>query len=259
MKRRILSLALAAVLLCSTLVLTSCESAESLLEKAMEKTHALESYEVKTEIEMELSASGAKVELDLVQELKASGLKGENPVSYAKTKTTAMDQTVETEAYVEGDWVYIKTAGVGSKRKLSEVKDEFDYQGELEDMTKLIPAELLAEVEIVKNSDGSKTVALDIPEDQFSEIFKDMVDSIQESAVAQLTVDSVEITDPSVSITVKDGYISVYDIEFKMAITVQGTTMNCDIKTSTQFINPGEEVKAEPMSGYQSYPEASEH
>jgi len=63
----------------------------------------------------------------------------------------------------------------------------------------------------------------------------------------------------AVGILKKDGYISVYDIEFKMAITVQGTTMNCDIKTSTQFINPGEEVKAEPMSGYQSYPEASEH
>lgn len=258
MKKKIMSLLLIACMLCTATMFASCDnaSAAEIVSNAVEKTGNLNSYAAEMKIEIDMAAEGMTLNIPMTTDMKVQNAKSENPLMSATTSMSMLGQTVKMDVYSDGSWVYMSSDGMSYKVSMEAAGDEYDYAGSMDDMIKALPEDLLENVEVEKNEDGSKTVSAEIPGDTFSEIYGDLVESMNETS-GGTGVEDLTVSDAKVSITVADDYITVYDISFKMELTTEGIETVSEVKATTTFKNPGEEVAVTPMEGYQDFEELS--
>lgn len=261
--KKLTAVALTLVMLVSVFALTSCEkvTAYSLVTDAVAKTNALDSFEADMNIAMGMSVMGVTMEVPMDYNIKAAGLKGENPVSFSTIDMSLMGATMTTESYMEGDWCYISVSGQNMKVKVGEDSEEYDGYANIESAIKGLPEEVLSEVEIVENEGGTKTVSVAIEDDKFAEIYKDFIDSMAASATeTNDSISDISITNATVEITVdENGYVSVYKMAFDMNIDVETSGIVVGTEASVEmeitFKNPGTAVTITPPEGYQDFPE----
>lgn len=253
MKKRMVSLLLVVCLMATVVLFTGCESAESLVKGAIAKTSMLDSYEAEIEMQLDMEASGMTMSIPMTIGMKVKDAHGDNPIISANTAISMLGQSIEMDVYSDGEWIYLVSEGEGYKVS-AENGDEYDYTGDVDDMIQNIPEDLLKDAEIVKNDDGSKSVTVALPDEVFAEVYKEFVDSMNETATGS-EVEDIEISDAVVSITVKDGYISVYDISFEMNMTVVSLETSMDVKATITFKNPGQDVPVTPPDGYKDFEE----
>ena len=110
---------------------------------------------------------------------------------------------------------------------------------------------LINDVKPIKNDDGSKTYSFELPTDQFSELYKDLVNDINSST--GLNDVTVDFKNASVEITTKDSYISVYMIKFDMNLSYQNETIECSVENSLKINKYGEEVVIISPEGYKDF------
>ena len=127
-------------------------------------------------------------------------------------------------------------------------------------MIKELPEDILSDVEITENSDGTKTVSVAVSDEKFAEIYKSFVDEMSASAAEGEEVSEVSVTNAKVTVTVdKNGYISVYGISFDMNLKAESEGMSLEMKASVDmniaFKNPGTAVTITPPAGYQDFEE----
>ena len=118
---------------------------------------------------------------------------------------------------------------------------------------KKLPADLLKDVEVVKNDDKSKTVTVAIPDETFSELFDDLLDTMTDSMGVNAT--GLTISDAVVEITVKNGYVQTYGVDFSMAMTVEGISFTATAECEMVYENPGEAVTVTLPTGYENFRE----
>lgn len=254
MKKRIVSLALIFCILCISLTLTACkESTFSIVSKALDKTENLESMHAEMSLEMNMAMDGMTLSIPITADIKATGIHGDSPVISTDIAMSMFGQNVETEMYQEGEWTYMIIDDMKYKTKVSDGESEFDYSDDVNNMIQEIPEELFKNVDAINGNDGSMTVTIPIPDEFFSDIYSDFVDDINSSTGVEGT--DVKIKDAIVKITVLNGYISVYDMEFKMDMTVYDVATTTDVKASVTYKDPGKEITITPPEGYQSFEE----
>ncbi len=257
MKKKIVSLLLAAFMLCTATVASSCEKAgESVSEtvaKALEKTAALNSFDAEMEMTMDMSMEGMTMSVPMTVAMKAENVNSEKPVYSATMSTSMLGMNMDVDLYCDGEWVYYSGDGMEYKMPVSEAGEEYDYTGDVDDMIQDIPEELFKDKQFINNDDGSKTVTIDIEEKMFADIYGELIESLNEDS--DETVNNVKISDAKVSVTVSGGYISVYDISFKMSMTSYDVETVSDVKACVKYNNPGQEVTVTPMEGYLDFEE----
>lgn len=255
MKKRIVSLLLALCVFCMCGLLASCNQLSTfvVVSQALEKTAKLDSMEAKMEMEMEMSMMGMDITVPIDAEVKAKGLQGDNPVSLSDISTSVLGQTVEMVMYQEGDWAYYVVDDMKYKTNIAEAEAETDYTGVVTGLLQKLPEGLLEGIELVDNEDGSQTMSLELSGEQFTEIYADILDTT--SAQYGDSISKFEISDASISITVKDGYVSVFDMAFTMDMTVEGVETSSDVVYKVSYLNPGQEVTITPPEGYQDFEE----
>ncbi len=235
----------------------SCEKQESVSDavaSAVEKTNELDSFEAEITMEIAMAMEGMTMTVPMTVDMKAENANGEKPIFSATMSTSLLGMAVEADLYCDGEWVYYSGDGMEYKMPAEESGDEYDYTGDIDAMLKDIPGELFKDKQFAKNDDGSSTVIIDVPNEVFAEIYDELIDSMNEESTDE-AVGDVEISDAKISITIKDGYISVYDISFKMSMTTYDVESTSEVKTSVTFKNPGEKVTVTPMEGYQDFEE----
>ena len=252
--RKITSLLLVVVLVFSTMLLTSCENAQSLITKATEKTQKLDSYKAELEMEVVTSAQGMTLEIPMTIDMKVKGAQTDSPVVSATIAMSMFGQTFDIDMYAEDEWIYMSSNGENVKMSADDADGEYDYTDDIQSMIKDLPKDVLKDAEIVKNDDGSKTVALDLASDVFEDVYDDLIKSVNDSSDTEAS--NVEISDAKVKITVADGYISVYDISFDMDITVSEIETSSSVKCTVTFKDPGKDVEIAPPEGYKNFKEA---
>lgn len=256
MKKKIVSMLLIVCLLVVGASLTSCQSANTLLTKAFEKTDALTEYAAEMKMEMSMEIAGEKIDVPVVIDMKVKDAKSENPVLWAEYSATTAGQETTMEMYKEGEWIYLASEALGGGFKISaeESEGEYDFAKDVDEIVAEIPEELLEDAEVVKNDDGSKSVSVVIPKEKFSEIYGDLLKTVTEMNGGDEDA-KASASDITVKVTVDDGYISSYDISFKLSMTLFGQTVESDVTASVTFKNLGEEVTITPPEGYADFKE----
>ena len=251
-------------MLVSLFALTSCEekklTAYSLVSDAVAKMETLDSFEADMDIKMGIETMGVSMDVPMQYNVKAAGLKGDNPVTFSTVSMTMMGVTMKTEAYTEGEWCYITAFGQGMKMKAGENTEEYDGYADIESVIKEIPEDILSDVEITENSDGTKTVSVAVSDEKFTELYQSLVDEMSASAMEGEAVLDVSVTNANVTVTVnKDGYVSVYGVSFDMNLKVESEGASVETVSSVDmtitYKNPGTAVTVTPPAGYQDFEE----
>ncbi len=274
MKKKILSLALAALMLVSLFAFTSCakETPFSLVKSAVEKTSALDAIDVDMTMDMSMDMMGISMDIPMTIDMQATGLKTEAPKVYTnmKTETSGIEMTVEI--YQDGEYFYITIPMLGNiKTKASALTADYDSMSDVESMIKVLPEELFTEeIVIVENTDGTKTVAIDIADEKFNEIYKEFVDGATASIAEGTELSEFALANAKVEVTVnEDGYVAVYKISFDMEMTLSmGEDMaalgmgemevTATVDSVITYNNPGEAVTVTPMENLDSFQEITE-
>lgn len=253
MKKKLIAAVLAMCVACM-LLLTGCgESTYSIVDKALDKTKSLDSMAAEMKMEMNMEMEGMTMSIPITADLKAKGLNSDSPVTSSAITMSILGQSVEMEMYQEGDWAYIQMDDMKYKTSVTEAESELDYSDDINDMLQNIPENLMEEVELVKGEDGSSTVTISIPDEVFSEIYADFIEVVNESSGQG--DGEIAISDAVVKITVADGYVSVYEMEFTMEMTVEEISTKTDVKASVTYKDPGKEVTITPPEGYKDFEE----
>ena len=255
MKRRLIALLLAMSVLCICVLFTSCnqESVYAAVSEAMENTKKLDSMVATMKMDMEMSLMGQTVDASVVAEIKAKDITGDAPIAYTKMKVSTLGQNQVIEAYQEGGWMYISANDMQYKTNAEANMAEYNYNDEVNNMLVDIPEEFMDDLTFEFGKDGSKTVVISIPDDEFAEIFDAYLENLNSSN--GLEGGDVTISDAEVSITVLDGYISEYEMEFMMTMEMNGVTVDAEVEASIEFEYPKGGVEITPPEGYQNFEE----
>lgn len=223
------------------------------VNEALEKTDSLNSMNMEMQMNISISMAGQTIEMPMTVICKAKDLQGSNPVIQSQVSTSILGQTTQFDMYQEGNWAYITTQGQSFKADISG-DNPYDQTGTAESIMMDLPEELLNGLPMILNADGSQTLTITIPNETFAEIYGDMLSSINStSGIGSAT--SLNIQDATVKITVYNGYIREYSMNFVMAMTVTGIETSSSVTASVLFHDPGQDVVITPPAGYQNFPE----
>lgn len=266
MQKRISCVILAMMLVFSAFALTSCDAdAYTALQKATAKTAALDSYEAEMTLAIDASIAGSSFSLPVKYDIKAAGLKTDDPVFSADTSLDLGLGSVGATIYKEADYIYLQTEGIllDTKTKMkcdSEEAKDYDISS-FEGMFEAdLPEELLDSVELIKNDDGSKTVSLALSAEQFSQYYGKLIDDVAGDVADEAEISSLTVSDIKVEIHINaDGYISKYLVSFGMTESVKFLDETVDASVSVtaafEYKNPGTTVTVEPPEGYKDFTE----
>lgn len=255
MKKRMISLITALCIICGLLAACGSESeskstAETINE-AIKKTQALDSITAEMETQMDMVMEGMTISVPTTTEIKAKGLQGDNPVSSSSLSTIVSGESVDLELYQEGEWIYFVLNDWKYKVGVADAKSELGYTNDVNGMLKELPAELLQDVTPIQNENGSQTVSLSIPDEQFAVLYSDLI--AQYDMGSDADVSEVEISNAGMTVTITDGYVSFYDMEFTMTMEINGVSSAIGIKVTINYKDLGTEVTVTPPADYQTF------
>lgn len=252
--KKIVSLVLALLMVFGLVSLTSClVTPAAAVEQAFENTEKLDSYYAVMDFKLSLSATGVTVDLPMSFEYKVEDANSENPTVYAKSNIEMLGQSLTVESYLKDGWAYIIYDGEKAKVNLSKVENDDEYEYEfIEEFVQEIPEELLKNVEFTNEDDGGKTVNINIPDSTFNELYDDFLEMITETAL-QEEFKNLVFSEADLSVTIKDGYVNVYSMEYNMSFNSDNVPMNASVEVSLEYKNPGEKVSVTMPKGYESF------
>lgn len=269
MKKRIACLILALSVLCTGIMLTACgndggkpktepttiaeKSVAEVLNEALEKTGNLDSMAAVMKMEMNMAAEGITMSIPITANIKAKDIKGDNPVTSVLVTMSMFGEEMNIEMYQEGKWAYMVLGDMKYKMNAKDLGNEFNYSDSANDMLKVLPEDLLKDVELIKAEDGSQTATISISSEKFAEIYDELIDTVNSETGSE--TGTIKISDAVVKITVANGYVSIYDIVFTMDMDVDGTNTTTEVKTTLTYEKPGEAVTVIPPEGYQEFEE----
>ena len=273
--RRITILLVLSMLLC--LALGACStndikklSAYQLVKGAVEKTAALDSYEIDEKVTTTTDLLGESMDTTISFDVKVADATGNSPKASGTMGMFLMGEEMALDMYYDGDMIYMSSEDVKVKISASDADAKtYQFSETQESLLKSLPEDILKDVQVKDNDDKSRTVALTVDGDKFSEIYSELISQLSnEEAYSELFDDlktSISIKDADVSITVlENGYIGEYVIRFTMDLTMKSEssnldyTVSMDINASVAFKDPGTKVTVTAPTDLDQYIDYSE-
>lgn len=255
--KKTISLVLALCLMCCVLSACGGQTPQQLVSAAMEKTAALDSMDAVMEMSVSMEMDGQSMTIPMTYEIQATDMQSDDPKMLIgltmKLDIAGFTTDIDMDIYSADGWAYIASNGSGYKVKNTAMDDQLGADASTDMIMQELPEELLKDAESQKNDDGTQTVTVTIDGEAFSKLYEELINSLNSTAGTSAT--SLTISDAVVKITVKDGYVSVYDMDFTMNMDIDGITVKADASASVTYKNPGKDVTITPPAGYQDFPE----
>lgn len=253
MKKKFAAIILVVVFICS--FFTACgKSNYTIVDKALKKTRKLDSISAEMKTEVSVETQGDKVTFSTNANIKANNLKEKNPTVLTDISMNMSNNQVKMQFYQEGKWGYIDISNMKYKTKISE-NNQYNYLDNIDDLIKDIPEDLLEKSEKEKGTSGNIIIKLKIPNETFKKKYENLINSVSQDTGIFLS--DAEVSDAVVKITVKDGYISLYSIQFDLEIKGQNFSRKAKVETSVKYKGMGKKVKITPPKDYKTYEELS--
>ena len=262
MMKKITAIILAAVMLLSALSLASCTKEEITAKLIYDKMNAnllaLDAFEAKMSIEMDMGVAGqdVTVKTSMDYDIKADGIGTDAPVAYADIKIDMLGQTVRATSYTEGDYIYITSEGEGMKLpKNSELAADYDATTAINAYEIDIPDEMLEASAFTTDEEGNYVLSFAIGGDR-RDILDDLIKNIMSGMDASLSDYELEIGDVKyVLVADKDFAPKSMKMDITMNVTAQGMEMSIDCSASCEYLAFGDSVTVTPPEGYQDFEE----
>ncbi len=258
--KKLLSIVLVFVMSLSCFALASCDEkgltgaqleAYQNYTNALEKTNSLNDLDGKLDMNIVMTAQGATETISYRFNMKATGVKDSKTMKMRLDGTmNMMGQNIVMDCYLENGWAYYDMTASGQAMKFkTNLNGGNDEYSEMFNMGSVdLPKSLFKNVEVTKNADGSKSLALTLSGKQILSLYSDLTASLGSEFSAS------DISDASVVAFVnKDGYLAKTTVTYSMVI--QGVSAKTVL--TVEYFNLGQSVAVEPMDGYQSFPEQS--
>ncbi len=267
--KKILSILLVLCMLFGTFALVSCEEEDKeessseetstqseqaqLLSSAVKKMEDLDAYTAKMTININMATSGMTITVPMTIDMAVKNAKTQNPLLSASMSTTVFGTTTTSDVYSDGSWIYVSSDGDGYKMKVEDSGDEYDYVGDVEEIVKDLPDEVLESAGFVKNDDGTKEITVQLTNEQFNQLFADAAGSLGE---AGLDGEEMTLSNANIKIVIdKDGYIKTYEMSFKIDMVVEEQATTSTVTMKVEFKDRGANITVTPMEGYQDFEE----
>lgn len=251
MRKIICCLLTLCLLLLTTASLVSCEAfdtPQTMVTRATAKTAMQDSYEGTVFMDLSFELFGQDMQINISSDLKATGLHSENSTVEMKTTVDALGKRVQTTSYQKDGWSYVVTPNASYKTKIDE---DSGANATAASILKEIPKDLFEGTEIVKAEDGTRSVTVTLPSEVFAQLYDELVDEMMGTLGADI---EFTVSDAVVSISVKDGLISLYDIRFTMTVQSLGMNLDMDAKASIAFTKYGG-VTVQMPTNYENFKE----
>ncbi|MBR2024632.1 MAG: hypothetical protein IKA02_02345 [Clostridia bacterium] len=238
----------------SVLSFASCEvlKTEEVINNAIENTAKLNDFEANVDIAIDMAMTGMTMNIPMDMAIKVKDANKENPISWSSITMEMLGEKITTESYMDSEYVYILSDGEGYKVPVEDAEDEYDFSGEFDESLKKLPVDLIKDIELVKGEDGSYKITVNVPKEVFEELYDEIIDSMSEASLGEV-VEDLELSDCVVSVTVKDDYVTNYDISFVMSLSIQGISATSTVNAKYEIVNPGKSVTITPPQGYENF------
>ncbi|MBQ9760889.1 MAG: hypothetical protein IJW16_06030 [Clostridia bacterium] len=255
--KKIFSLLLVICVLISAVSLSSCgnQPRKTLIKNAIEKTEKLKSVEQRMTITMTMSVNGVSVEIPIKAHIKGKNLDTSKPTLYEQMTVTAMGERVSVTMYADADWVYINQGTAKYKMSLEDAEEvSTDIGKDAESMLLLPPDDALKTATDLKYQDGRRVVKVEFDGEQFEDTYADLIDMLEDTS----GMGDFDVKEGTIEITVKDGYILRYDMDFTMTAKIEGgQKMDVRVDADLEIVDPGEKVDVKIPDEYKKFPQQS--
>lgn len=239
-------LAFSLILMCGALAACQQQSAYSVVKGAFDKMQTMDAISAEMEMDYKIAMDGLSISVPMTFEIKA--LNGETPEMYMQMEASFMGESLEMEYYQKGEWAYTVSNGVGTKTKV----DDTENDSEDNDFFSMPSEELLEDVKLVKNDDGTQQISFDLPGEEIPSFVMSFFEGMGLSGV---TVEDPEDMKAEATITIKDGYLYKYEMEIETEMKAADQTADAEISWTFKLDKPGTKVTITPPEGYLSFPE----
>ena len=252
--KKIVALTLSVLMCCAVLI--ACGKEEKVaksyqdFEAAMGKTQELDSLSAKLDMDIKIFAEGMSMDVPMDMNIKIKDAKSEDPVVYVDLKMSMMGIEMAMEMYQEDGWGYYVSDGEKYKINLEE-QESAEYTQNLEDLMQKLPEDIMKKADIESGKDGSATLTVELGEADFNNLFGDYMEGLGYGT------EGATIKGASVSMTAKDGYLTVYKMNMEMEMNVEGAVTQASAEITATYDNPGKSVEITPPDGYKDFPEFS--
>lgn len=242
-------------------------SAQDVLANAKEKTGEFEAYWLELDFEILLKAEqGAgnemKQTIKLGGEIKADGIKGDNPTIWLDLEMNSAGRNSKLECYVEDKISYVQIDGEKHQAPIEEdaLGDDFNDVFEDEDFKKFLKLfeDAFEDATAEKDKNGNVVVKMKISGNDV----KDLIEEESGEDFDELIGSGVDLDFGSINVEMtfdKNGYYKELAVDFKMDMGQEGTTAEINVELSVEIKGVGEEVEITPPAGYKNYPSRSEN
>ena len=247
--KKIISVALAILLLMSSLLMTSCGGVKSDISKADKKMQEVDNCKASSTVEIKMKSQGVTITTSMIYDMTYVDLLSETPKLYADVTIKAFNEEVKGVIYREDGWDYTVAEGEKFKSPVDENNDATIFE---------LPDEVLKYAE-TSVKDGIKTISVDIDPDDFEELFPKFCETAYALYFEKDDIDSMVIKDGFVTVSIdKDGYLRDDNMGMICELTVEGETIEVTVTAAVRYSEYNGNHTVTPPQGYKSFPEADE-
>lgn len=233
-----------------------------IFSEAYGKTKGLAAVEYNCKMGVSMVNGEEEIGIEVKTHAKTVGINDKNPVSSGVVDLSIGGVTVSASVYNADGMAYIDIAKVSKKKVPTDSSEALTYN--LSSMTKksivAFSEDVLKDVNVVENEDGTKTIAFELTSEQFKSSYKEALESFlkyvedDDSSLNEMMFRGVNV---NVCIG-SDGYISKYSLEYTLVKDeAQKTDEDEDIELNAsieiEFVNPGADVKVDVPADIDSY------
>ena len=267
--KKILSVLLVIAILCSALFMVACNkdgvdesiSAKELISDAIEKTQNADSMAGKMTMSMTMSMMGMTIEIPMVIDMKIKNIRSEMPTVYADINIdmSALGMEQNMVMYMADGWGYYVMDGESYKTYIGNSDAASgQYIDMANSMLEEIPDNILEGQKVIKNSDGTRTVRVELSNEEFLALYEDLAESMYGSMMGGMAdISELNIDDVVITYTVgSDGYLTKCEMSFVMGVNIQGISTNTTVSAVMEYSSfDADDIVITPPEGYQNFPE----
>lgn len=260
LKKLIVKISAAALALLLVLGAVSCAKEEGpaanyeTFKAAMEKTSALEDWNLSVEANANVSASGEQQDINMAITAQAKDLE-ENPQMNFSLDLELAGEKQSIGFYFADGVAYMDQDGVKQKAEVSmdDIKSMLGTQ--TDDLQVTIPEESELEGAQYTKENGNVIVTMTMTAEEIQEMIASLsaMPELEDSSIESV-MEMMEWKDITVKITInQESYITQLDVSAGMSISAEGETGSFDLSLTVKLIDPGKDFTVTAPSDLDAY------
>lgn len=244
--KKVLSVLLTAVLAMSLTACGGSKDAKTIYDDATKKTSQLESMDVKSVVNMQMTQEENTTDISMNMDIKMADINTDSMKYLAQGTTSVLDQEIDVSMYYENGYYYMDS--MGQKIKYAMDLDAMMKQVKQSTEGGNMDSSYLKDITVKSQGDIQVlTYTVD------AEKMDGYVQELMEQVGTDLEDVTYIIKEASGEATVnKDGYFENSKVKLTMEMSMQGETVTIVMDTDSTYNNPGQpvEVTAPDLEGY---------